>query len=105
VLLGVLAPAARETALADIILRETTTLGVRVHPVHRHEAMRSFASVQTAYGEIRVKLKWIDDAAAGAKPEYDDCVRVAQAQEIPVRLVYEAAMHEALHLTNHGRST
>jgi uncharacterized protein (TIGR00299 family) protein len=104
VLFSVLAPAGRETALAGILLRETTTLGVRVHAVHRHEARRTFAAVQTDYGEIQVKLKWIDDAVAGAKPEYEDCLRVAQARGVPVRLVYEAAAHEALHLTNHKRS-
>jgi uncharacterized protein (TIGR00299 family) protein len=104
VLFSVLAPAARETMLADIILRETTTLGVRVHPVQRHEARRTFASVQTAYGAIQVKLKWMNDKVVGAKPEYDECVRVAHIQGVPFRLVYEAAVHAAHHLTHHEQS-
>ena len=83
VLLSVLAPAAHETQVADILLRETTTLGVRVHPVHRHEARRTFATVPTPYGPVQVKLKWVDGALVGAKPEYDDCVRLAQTATCP----------------------
>ena len=95
VLLSVLAPAAHETQLAGILLRETTTLGVRVHPVHRHEARRTFAMVATAYGSVQVKLKWVDGVLLGAKPEYDGCMQLAQSCCVPVRLVYEAAQAAA----------
>ncbi len=95
VLLSVLAPAALETVLANVILRETTTLGVRVRPVHRHEAQRSFTSVQTAYGEVRVKLKWLEQRMIGAKPEYEDCLRLAQEHGIPVRQVVATAQFAA----------
>jgi len=95
VLLSVLSPAAHETQLADILLRETTTLGVRVHPVHRHEAKRTFATVVTPYGPVHVKLKWVDGLLLGAKPEYEDCLRAAQACRVPTRLVYEAAQAAA----------
>ncbi len=91
VLLSVLAAAAKENTLADLLLRETTTLGVRVHHVHRHEARREFTSVQTAYGTVQVKLKWIGDQVAGAKPEFDDCQQLAVQHNISVRQVYEAA--------------
>lgn len=92
VLLSVVAPAALETALADLILRETTTLGVRVHTVHRHEARRSFATVETPYGAVRVKLKWAGETVAGIKPEYADCLRLAHEKQVAVRHVYEQAM-------------
>lgn len=91
VLLSVLAPAAKETLLADLLLRETTTLGVRVHPVHRHEAQREFATVQTPYGNVQVKLKWVNGELQGAKPEYEECQRLANEHHIAVRRVYEAA--------------
>jgi uncharacterized protein (DUF111 family) len=95
VLLSVLATGAREAFLADILLRETTTLGVRVHSVERHEARRTFTTVVTAYGPVQVKLKWVDGVAVGAKPEYDDCVRLAQSRNVPLRLVHEAAQAAA----------
>lgn len=92
VLLGVLAHAQAESRLVDVILRETTTLGVRVHRVHRHEAARSVETVSTPYGEVRLKVKWVDGAFAGAKPEFDDCLALAQARQVSVRAVYEAAL-------------
>ena len=92
VVLSVLAPASLEAALAGLLLRETTTLGVRVHGVHRHEAAREVRSVDTRYGPIQVKLKLIDGEVWGAMPEYDDCLRVAEVAGVPVRLVYEEAL-------------
>ena len=91
-LLSVLASAALEAKLAEIILRETTTLGVRAHAVYRHIAQRDFITVSTPYGPVLVKRKWLGDQLAGAKPEYEACLKLAQAAGVPVRMVYEAAI-------------
>ncbi|CAN5637108.1 nickel pincer cofactor biosynthesis protein LarC [soil metagenome] len=95
VLLSVLAEAAKENTLADMLLRETTTLGVRVHYVHRHIARREFTTVQTTYGAVQVKLKWLNGELIGAKPEYEDCLRLANEHHVPVRHIYEAAQAAA----------
>lgn len=95
VLLSILAPAAKESVIADLVLRETTTLGVRAHYVHRHEARRTFVGVQTVYGTVQVKLKWIGDQVVGAKPEFADCQQLAVQHQLPVRQVYEAAQAAA----------
>ncbi len=95
VVLSLIAPAALESTLSDLLLRETTTLGVRVHTVHRHEAMREQHTVDTRYGPIQVKLKLIGGAVWGAMPEYDDCMRAAEAAGVPVRVVYEEAAARA----------
>lgn len=100
VLLSVLAPASREQLLADILLRETTTLGLRVHTVHRHEAQRDFVTVETVYGAIPVKRKWLCNQVVGVKPEYDACLQLAQQQGVAVRLVHEAAQAAAYTLLN-----
>lgn len=91
VLFSVLAPASREQVLAEILLQETTTLGLRVHTVHRHEAQRDFVTVETPYGTVPIKRKWLYNRVVGVKPEYEVCLRLAQAQQVPVRTVYEAA--------------
>lgn len=95
VVLSLIAPAGLEGALSDLLLRETTTLGVRVHAVRRHEAGRVQRTVDTRYGPVQVKLKLIDGAVWGAMPEYDDCLRLAEAAGVPVRLVYEEARARA----------
>jgi len=96
--LSVLAPLALEAKLAEAVLQETTTLGVRVQTVHRYEADRSFDTVNTEFGTVRVKLKWIGGALFGVKPEYEDCARLAQEWNVPVRLVNEGAQVAAYRL-------
>lgn len=92
VLLSVLAPAELESQLAEIILRQTTTLGVRVHSLrHRHEARREIRAAQTPFGSINVKLKWVGDQAIGAAPEFEDCRKLADAANVALRTVHEAA--------------
>lgn len=92
VLFSVLAPSAKEGQLAEIILRETTSLGVRVHYVHRHEARRDFIMVETVYGPVSIKRKWVYNELVGAKPEYEDCLRLAEQHGVPVRIVHESAI-------------
>jgi uncharacterized protein (TIGR00299 family) protein len=98
VTLSVLAPAALEAKLAEAVLHETTTLGVRVRPVQRYEADRSVETVKTEFGPVRVKLKRVGGALLGVKPEFEDCARLAQEWNVPVRLVNEGAQAAAYRL-------
>jgi hypothetical protein len=95
VILSALTRRELESSLAGLILRETTTLGVRVHAIWRYEAGREFQSVETGYGAVKVKLKRLGDEIMGATPEYEDCQRLADALGLPVRQVYEAAQAQA----------
>ena len=84
VVLSVLARAADEALLTDVILRETTTLGVRVHALHhRHEAGREMREVTTPFGTVHAKLKWIGDECCGVMPEYEDCLKLAASETCP----------------------
>jgi len=93
--LFVLAPASAQRNIADMILRETTTLGVRIHPVNRFEAEREFQNVVTAHGSVQIKLKKWGGQVIGAMPEYEDCRRLAESKNVPVKLVYDAALAAA----------
>ncbi len=90
-LLGVIARAQDEPALARLLLEETTTLGVRVHPVARYEAGRESRTVDTEFGPLQVKLKLLEGRVLQAAPEYEDCLRVAQARGVPLARVLSAA--------------
>lgn len=94
-LVGVLAPVAQEAALVRLLLEQTTTLGVRSYRVHRTEAERSFTTVDTPYGPVRIKLKHIDGVLSGVKPEHDDCMQLAEAHQVPPRYVEMAALSAA----------
>ncbi len=95
VLLAVLAHQSAEAKITDLILRGTTTLGVRVHAVDKHGAVREIREVTTEFGVVPVKLKHWDGRTIGAMPEYEDCRRLADLKDVPVRVVYEAALAAA----------
>jgi pyridinium-3,5-bisthiocarboxylic acid mononucleotide nickel chelatase len=92
VLLAALVPAGLEDAAVALIIRETTTLGVRRRPVQRHVAARELVHVETIYGPVRVKAKRWNGEAAGVAPEYEDCARIAREYSLPLRDVYALAV-------------
>jgi uncharacterized protein (TIGR00299 family) protein len=91
-LLTVLAPDAVRTPLADLLFRETTTLGVRYERVWRETLDRRIESVAVTGGEVRMKLAIRGGQTLGAAPEFDDCVRVADVTGRPVREVRAEAL-------------
>jgi uncharacterized protein (TIGR00299 family) protein len=91
-ILSVIAHKADEATLAQIILRETTTFGVRIHPISRVEARREFVQVQTPYGEVAVKVKILDGQPVQYAPEFEDCARLASQNQVPFLKVYQSAL-------------
>ena len=91
-LLGALADEERREAVARVLLAETTTLGVRFHPVERSELSRELVPVETPYGAVRVKVAREGGRAVGAQPEYEDCAARASEKGVPVREVMAAAL-------------
>ena len=94
-MISALAPAHLETALAGLLLRETSTLGVRVRPGARYEAGREVVSVQTSLGRMAVKVKKLDGVSVAVSPEYDDCSRVAREKGLPIQDVYRTVQEQA----------
>lgn len=95
VVLSALARPEQADALAALILRETPTLGVRRRPVERVVAERREASVETEWGTVRVKEKWLDGQRVATSPEYEDCARIARERGVPLQDVY-ATVQRAL---------
>ena len=75
-LVTVLAPIGREEDLARLVLRESTTLGVRVQRVERRVLERESITVQTRWGPVRGKAVWGPSVRRRFKPEYEDCRRI-----------------------------
>jgi uncharacterized protein (TIGR00299 family) protein len=96
--LTVMSPPELTGRLSDLLLRRSTTLGVRVTPVQRLLADRRIVEVTTALGRARVKVKELDGRAVDVAPEYEDCRRIAREtgrdlREV-MRLVDAAARRE-----------
>jgi uncharacterized protein (DUF111 family) len=90
--LSVIATVKDEAALAQVILRETSTMGVRVKELQRHEAIRETHKINTCYGEVSVKLKRLEGKVVQANPEYEDCLVLAERLHLPVAEVYREAL-------------
>jgi pyridinium-3,5-bisthiocarboxylic acid mononucleotide nickel chelatase len=89
ILLGVIAYRKDEAMLAELLLRETTTLGLRVQPIGRYEASREFRQLNTKFGAVTVKAKILDGKVIHATPEYDDCVRLANENKVSLLEIYQ----------------
>ena len=91
-LLSVLCDRDHEDALVDLLMRQTSTLGMRRTLVDRHVAERALVTVDTQYGPLRVKVKTWRGDVIGAAPEYEDCAAAAQTHAVPLTQVYAAAV-------------
>ncbi len=91
-LLGVLAPADKKDALVQLLLRESTTLGVRFHRVERVALEREHVEVQTPHGSVRVKLGRFGGEVLNAQPEHEDCLARAKEHGVPLKQVWAEAV-------------
>ena len=83
-------PSTRE-ALTSTIFRETTTIGVRYRDMTRECLDRESQTVDTPFGQIRFKVARRGVDVLNAAPEFDDCVRVANATGRSVKEIQAAA--------------
>ena len=94
-LLTVLCPPDKADALAALLFRETGTFGIRAREQRRYTLTRSWRTVATEFGDIRLKAgTWLGEEVTVA-PEYEDCKRAALAHDVPLRRVYEAAQRQS----------
>jgi len=91
VLLTVLCADADADRFSEMILRETTALGVRRHIADRRKLHREVATVETPLGQVRVKLGRLNGEVVQAAPEYESCRKVADQAGVPLKAVYAAA--------------
>ena len=94
-LLSVLLTADMEQEGVSLMMRETTTLGIRVRPITRYEAERESVAVETTLGTVQVKIKQLDRRAVSVSPEYEDCRRIALETGMPLQDVYRSIQAEA----------
>jgi uncharacterized protein (TIGR00299 family) protein len=95
-LLQVLSPVDRVEPLQHMIFAETTTIGLRYYAAQRATLERSWVSVKTPHGEVRVKVSRLQGRSVNAMPEYEDCVRIAQATGLPLKEIQAQAMRTYL---------
>ena len=90
-LITALAPTAALDTVVEILLRETTSLGCRSHPVTKHHLGRRMETVETPWGPVGVKLALAGDTVLRRIPEFEDCAALARKTGVPVRDILAAA--------------
>jgi uncharacterized protein (TIGR00299 family) protein len=95
VMLSVLCSEAAEAEMARLVLRETTTLGLRSRDVRRFEAEREVVEFESSLGPVAVKVKRLPGEAPTAAPEFEVCRKLAEARGLPLAEVYRIVAAEA----------
>ena len=90
-LLSVVAPPAAREKLTSTMFRETTTIGVRYREMTRECLDRETQTVMTPFGQVRFKVASRGGEVLNASPEFDDCVRLAEASGRSVKEIQAAA--------------
>jgi uncharacterized protein (TIGR00299 family) protein len=81
------------TTLRDLLLRETTTIGLRWRLENKVALEREFVEAETAWGKVRIKVaRWPSGEVANASPEYEECRNVARQHGVPLKQVMQEAM-------------
>ena len=94
IMLSVLGPANEQDRLTEIIMRETSTLGVRARSVARHTAQREVIEFMSSLGLAHAKVKRFGGFLS-VSPEYEDCRRIALERNLPLQDVSRIIESEA----------
>lgn len=94
-LLSVICRKEKLEKLLETVFRETTTLGVRIKEEKRRVLPRGFAEVKTPWGEVKVKIGFLDEDKKEIlqfAPEYEECRSISERHGVPLKKVYAAAL-------------
>ena len=105
VVLSALVDQSLEERAAELIMMETTTLGVRASMVRRHEASREQVVVDTPLGPVPVKVKRLNGRVVDAAPEYEAARSIALEKRVPLRRIMELALRAAMDLVEDADRT
>ncbi len=90
--LTVLADGDRRDALVDVVFRETTSIGVRWHPVERRVLDRRRVEVDVAGAAVGIKISSRGGRDLTVQPEFEDCRKAAAATGLPLKDVMRMAL-------------
>jgi uncharacterized protein (TIGR00299 family) protein len=90
-LITILADDDHVPALEQLLLRETSTLGIRIHHERRSCLDRAHTTVTTPYGDIRIKIGSRNGEIFNAAPEFEDCRAAAAKHNVAIKTVQQTA--------------
>jgi uncharacterized protein (TIGR00299 family) protein len=98
--LTVLAKPLDASKLRDMLFRESSTLGIRSRRENRHILPRRHETVQTPWGDVRIKIGSMVGVDSQFAPEYDDCRRIAAEHHVPLKVVMQEVLRQYMDKKN-----
>jgi uncharacterized protein (TIGR00299 family) protein len=92
--LTVLIQPGHEKKFSDIILSETTSIGIRYRVEQRLKLYREIRVYRTSLGEAKVKVASRDNKIVHYAPEYESCRQLADSNKLPLKVVYQKLQKE-----------
>jgi uncharacterized protein (DUF111 family) len=86
-LLTVLCKLEDAARFSQVIFAETTTLGIRRRDEKRQTLARNWITVNTRWGDVRLKVASMNGTVTNYSPEYEDCRRIAADHHVPLKSV------------------
>jgi len=93
-LLTVLCRPEDASKLTQLLFTETTTLGVRRREEMRQALARKWVTVDTRWGQVRMKVASMNGTVTNYAPEYEDCRRIAADNHVPLKMVMQEALQK-----------
>lgn len=81
-----------EINLSKKIFLETSTLGIRRQKLQRFFLKRKDELIKLPYGEVKVKIGYLNDKIVTYSPEYESCKKLAEKTKKPLKQVYQDAI-------------
>lgn len=92
--LTLLAPIDKIDVLIEAIFRETSSIGVRYFPIKRRVLERMTKKIPLFGNEVGIKISFLEGKEINVQPEYEDCLKVAEKMNIPLKEVIHKAIAE-----------
>ena len=90
-----------EKEIVDTIFEESSSLGMRFYEDIRRVCLeRKFVNIITDWGKVKVKFGYKNDKIINISPEYDDCKKISQRENISLKKVYQEARLKAYNFIN-----
>jgi uncharacterized protein (TIGR00299 family) protein len=85
----IIVPEEKFQKISKILFEESTTLGFRYRKENRVILERKIKEIETEFGKIKVKFSYLDGKLINISPEYEDCKKISEGKQIPLKIVYQ----------------
>ncbi len=82
------------SSLADILFKNTTTLGLRYYNAKRKTLKREIKTIKTGFGDVRIKISKMGENIVNISPEYDDIKALSKKTDLPIKRLTEIVLAE-----------